>query len=73
VRLAKWRKDKGWTQQELADALGITQGTISQIERVGSTQVPSPETILAVYRVTRGDVTPNDFYELPRLTSLSLR
>jgi transcriptional regulator with XRE-family HTH domain len=72
VRLAAWRREQGWTQQQLADALGITQGTVSQIERVGSTQTPMTETVIAVYRVTRGAVTPNDFYELPSLDQLEL-
>ena len=72
MRLAQWRKEKGWTQQELADALGIAQGTVSQIERYGATQVPSPETILAIYKVTRGDVAPNDFYPLPPIDQLEL-
>lgn len=32
IYLADWRKDRGWTQQRLADQLGMTKASISRIE-----------------------------------------
>lgn len=33
IRLRTARKEKGWTQNQLGEASGVKQGTISQIER----------------------------------------
>jgi transcriptional regulator with XRE-family HTH domain len=33
LRLRKLRKEKGWTQVEMADALGVDRSYISDIER----------------------------------------
>lgn len=34
------RKDRGWSQQELAERLGIDQATVSRIERGGEISGP---------------------------------
>lgn len=31
--IKEWRKDKGWTQQELADAVGVDRTYVSKIEK----------------------------------------
>ena len=40
LRIAQLRKDRGWTQQELADKLGIAQQTLAHYE-VGRTRMPA--------------------------------
>ncbi|HEV2746628.1 MAG TPA: helix-turn-helix transcriptional regulator [Allosphingosinicella sp.] len=71
MRLVEWRRDKGLTQQELADALRITQPSVSEMER-RSGSLPSRAVMTAIYRFTAGAVTPNDFYDLPDLGQRSL-
>lgn len=70
MRLAIWRKKEGKTQAWLADALGCTQPYISQIERAEHRYVPGPAMMIEIYRLSNGEVQPNDFYELPDLRTL---
>lgn len=72
MRLAKWRKFKQMSQVELADALGCTQPMISMIERDREALVPRRDLMIRIYRLTRGEVTPNDFYELPSFEQFDL-
>jgi transcriptional regulator with XRE-family HTH domain len=66
VRLAEWRdKVAKLTQQQLAIELGCSQPFISLIERAVDPQIPGPEWMIKIYRLTKGDVSPNDFYDLP--------
>ncbi len=70
MRLAVWRKKMGKTQAWLADELGCSQSYISQIERVDHPYVPGPAMMIEIYRLSSGDVEPNDFYDLPDLSRL---
>jgi transcriptional regulator with XRE-family HTH domain len=75
MRLAEWRRERRMTQSELASAIGCTQSAISNFERADTlarSQIPGPDLIVAIYRLTRGAVTPNDFYSLPPLDQLEL-
>lgn len=65
MRLAEWRKQESYNQQQLADALGVSQPTISYIERCNDPQMPQPDLMRRIFVLTRGAVTPNDFYDLP--------
>lgn len=65
MRLADWRKAKGWTQAELARALGVTQPYVSTMERSRKPAIPGPGLMAEIYNLTAGEVGPNDFYELP--------
>lgn len=67
MRLAEWRDSQGWTQAQLAGELGCSQPFISLIERAIDPQIPSREWMLKIHQLTRGEVTPNDFYDLPAL------
>lgn len=53
----QWRKSKGWTQEQLAERVGVTPGTISQLEsgRINYTQ-PLLERLAEVFRCRPGDI-----------------
>lgn len=70
MRLAIWRKKAGKTQADLADVLGCSQSYISQIERADNPLVPGPAFMIEIYRLSDGEVQPNDFYDLPVLTAV---
>lgn len=65
MKLAEWRKSKGWTQAELAEQIGCTQPYVSQIERAVDPIVPGPALMIEIYQLSGGQVQPNDFYALP--------
>ncbi len=65
MKLAMWRKSEGWTQDQLGAEIGCSQPYISQIERAIDPIVPSAEVMRSVYIVSRGQVQPNDFYDVP--------
>lgn len=70
MKLAAWRKEKGWTQDQLADHLGVGQPYISRIERPARAKgfvLPNLGILLELYVISGGDVTPNDFCDLPSL------
>jgi len=67
VKLTAWRRQNGKTQAWLADQLGCSQSYVSQIERAANPTVPRKDIAMAIFAVTDGAVTPNDFYDLPDL------
>lgn len=72
MRVAQWRKLKRWTQTRLADELGVTQPYVSGMERAVNPSIPGPNVMIELFRISGGAVQPNDFYDLPRLTSPQL-
>jgi len=60
MTLAQWLAETGTTQMELAHALGITQGRVSQLIKGA---VPSFDLITKISQVTRNKVQPKDFFE----------
>lgn len=67
MKLAAWRKRKGWTQAHLAESLGCSQSYVSQIERAVDPIVPGKELLAKLYELSGGAVQPNDFYDLPKI------
>lgn len=53
----QWRKHMGWTQEQLAERVGVTPGTISQLElgRINYTQ-PLLERLAIEFRCRPGDL-----------------
>lgn len=72
MRLAKWREEQDLSQAELAEQLGCDQSFISRIERATNPQIPSRGWMLKIHQLTRGEVSPNDFYDLPPVGQLTL-
>ena len=59
MRLEEWLIETGTTQGKLARELEITQTAISRY--VSGARMPRAEHMVEIYRITEGDVTPNDF------------
>lgn len=62
MKLAAYRKSKGITQQQFAELVGRSQGTVSSWE---GGQMPDGPALRRIFEVTGGTVTPNDFLDLP--------
>jgi transcriptional regulator with XRE-family HTH domain len=65
-RVAKLRGEKGWSQQELGDRIGINQRHISRWETFKS--MPSAEALMKLSNVFNVSVDYLLFDELPRMT-----
>lgn len=63
-KLGDWRRQKGLTQAELADALECTVSTVARYEN--GTRDPEPATKERIFILTEGAVEPNDFYPVAR-------
>ena len=61
-RVKELRETRGWTQQQLADAVGVSRQSINSIER--NRYVPSLELALAFARVF--GVPTDDIFTLDR-------
>jgi 3,4-dihydroxy 2-butanone 4-phosphate synthase/GTP cyclohydrolase II len=63
MKLEKWLEGSGLTQAELARALGVTQGRISQVLAGGR---PSLDLAQRIQALTKNKVRPEDFVETHR-------
>lgn len=68
MKLRAWRKSNGLTQQQLAEAIGLSHARISMIERGDG--LPSPEAAKRLEAVTKGFVTAAELLGLGSATSL---
>lgn len=68
--LAIWLKQNDVKVPQLAAACKVTRQAAYRY-RLPLTHPdfrrPEPPVMLAIYRFTRGQITPNDFYDLPKL------
>lgn len=65
MKLSAWLSEKKKKPMWLADKLGVS--TVSARRYCNGERRPEYEVMLAIYQLTGGRVTPNDFYELPNL------
>lgn len=65
MRFVDWMKTSGWTWDRAAREIGLANGTAARRLAHGTT--PKPATMARIYLATGGQVTPNDFYDLPAL------
>ena len=65
MQLSEWRTRKNWTQEQLGKALCCDTSTIYRYE--SGVRLPQREAMADIYALTRGAVSPNDFYILPAL------
>ncbi len=60
-RIAAWRRSKGWTQSQLAEASGLSRAAICQVEGAGKHKMnPSQESLNAMVKAL--GVTMEKFY-----------
>lgn len=64
MKLSDWRKREGLTQVQVAEKIGRTHPTVSRIE--AGEHRPDWATLEAITALTGGEVTPNDFIDLPQ-------
>ena len=64
MNLRAWRKEKKLTQQELAEALDVTQSAVSQWEHGDS--FPSGRQAAEIVRLSGGKVALNDLYPMKK-------
>lgn len=75
MKLRAWREDAKLSRRELAEKLRTDSTSIFrwELERGHSDKrIPTCGFMDAIYRLTRGAVAPNDFYDLPALEQLEL-
>lgn len=63
LKVAYYRKLKGWTQENLAEKTDVTPGYISQIESTSNGQMPSLEMLLTLSEVL--EVPPSKLLDDP--------
>lgn len=61
MRLEDWMRENGWTDRQLADALGLKERLTVLYWRRGDS-IPRPKTLAAIIEITGGRVQPSDFY-----------
>ena len=61
MNLEKWMKKEKKTQQEVADALEVSQCVVSLW--LSRKRVPCAKVMRKIVEYTGGEVQPNDFYE----------
>lgn len=70
--LDRWAKDAGLSYPKLAQRLSCDASSAWRYGRPldhPKFRVPPTDQMIAIYRVTCGAVTPNDFYDLPDLAA----
>lgn len=60
MQFKKWVEKENKTQQEVADALGVSQCLVSLW--LSGDRLPRPENMQKIVEYTGGQVQPNDFY-----------
>jgi transcriptional regulator with XRE-family HTH domain len=68
MKLSRWRAYRKLTLSEAAALVGVTPVAFGRYERG---RVPDPSRLQKIIEVTEGDVTANDFFEIPSDGSLS--
>ena len=52
-KIKQLRLDKGWTQQQLADACGVSMRTVQRVEKLGIASVDTTAALCAVFQLER--------------------
>jgi DNA-binding transcriptional regulator YdaS (Cro superfamily) len=66
MKLSEWISTKEISFSALAQLLGVTPPAARRY--VEGKRIPHPEIMTTIFRVTKGLVTPNDFYNCTNLS-----
>ncbi len=66
MKLAAYLKGRKITQEAFAELLGVSQGDVSRY--AAGTRMPRPGIMAKITAATHGEVTPNDFFDIPEPT-----
>lgn len=69
MKLADWLDAEKLSHQEFGDRIGKSQAAVSRY--VAGKRMPDEETLIKIFEVTAGAVTPNDFVALPDLSAVA--
>ncbi|MGR4927336.1 helix-turn-helix domain-containing protein [Bradyrhizobium sp. CAR08] len=67
MKLSDWITREGLSHQEVGDRIGKSQAAVSRY--VAGKRMPDEETLIKIFEVTGGEVSPNDFVALPDLAA----
>lgn len=59
-KLSEYLENNGLTQSEFASLIGVKQATVSRY--LAGESIPEPEIMSKIFKKTKGEITPNDFY-----------
>lgn len=59
-KLSKYLSKKKLSQQKFAEMIGVTQAAVNRY--VNGVQKPEENIMVKIFEITKGEVTPNDFY-----------
>lgn len=69
MKAVDWRKQNGITLKQLSEKIDFSDGYLCDIEN--GKREPSYRVMAAYLKVSRGEVQPNDFFEIQINQSLS--
>lgn len=64
MKLGHWMQREKLTLAEVGERI---DKHLSSVQKYVLGRVPSKETMVRIFVLSRGEVTPNDFYDLPEL------
>jgi len=67
-RLLSWLKANAVTYEQFGERIERDHSAVARY--VAGKSIPSPTTMVRIYVETRGEVQPNDFYDLPDLAGV---
>ncbi|EHM01203.1 DNA-binding helix-turn-helix protein [Acetobacteraceae bacterium AT-5844] len=68
MTLREWMAREGLSNQDMGQRLGRAANSVSRWRN--GTRLPRPSDLVAIARVTGGEVTANDFFHAPRSGSI---
>ena len=64
MKLQDYRKQENKTQEQVAEELGVAQSNIASWEN--GIRIPTKDNMQKIIAYTKGEVQPNDFYEVQK-------
>ena len=65
LTLRQWMENNGCSNTQLGDLLGVAPSMVSKWRN--GLDIPRRETMRRIYEVTKGQVEPSAFYDLPKV------